>query len=386
MKRILVSLVSEQTIPNILLAAHYKPDVLWFISTGKSEKDRKTECIENTMRLMGLLPAGDNIEKILVDQDSLVDCMNKIDTLIDKVDGEVEYIVNITGGNKVMALAAYDIFREIGQKVIIDYMPLGRNEVIQFFPRKKPIKIFHVHERLNVEEYLSSYGFKIQNKDKLQAIKSRSSSRRDGSIWILNNYEQLKGLLGFLYRQLGDKRKRVRYRMIATYDRSLSAIEKEMFTRNRFEIQDRIINKDLTKDEIVYLTGGWFEEYVFNQVYELVQDGTIDDAMMGVKIESMSGASNDLDIVFVRNNVLHHIECKTLGEGDKEKGIIRDTVYKRGAISTLLGKVEKSIFTTLDQISEPVSQRAQDYGVKILSLEQVRDLKNRLRMEFGGKG
>jgi len=386
MKRILVSLVSEQTIPNILLAAHYKPDVLWFISTGKSEKDRKTECIENTMRLKGFLPSGDNIEKILVDQDSLVDCMNKIDTLIDKVDGEVEYIVNITGGNKVMALAAYDIFREIGQKVIIDYMPLGRNEVIQFFPRKKPIKIFHVHERLNVEEYLSSYGFKIQNKDKLQAIKSRSSSRRDGSIWILNNYEQLKGLLGFLYMQLGDKRKRVRYRMIATYDRSLSAIEKEMFTRNRFEIQDRIINKDLTKDEIVYLTGGWFEEYVFNQVYELVQDGTIDDAMMGVKIESMSGASNDLDIVFVRNNVLHHVECKTLGEGDKEKGIIRDTVYKRGAISTLLGKVEKSIFTTLDQISEPVSQRAQDYGVKILSLEQVRDLKNKLRMEFGGKG
>ena len=386
MKRILVSLVSEQTIPNILLAAHYKPDVLWFISTGKSEKDRKTECIENTMRLKGFLPSGDNIEKILVDQDSLVDCMNKIDTLIDKVDGEVEYIVNITGGNKVMAFAAYDIFREIGQKVIIDYMPLGRNEVIQFFPRKKPIKIFHVHERLNVEEYLSSYGFKIQNKDKLQAIKSRSSSRRDGSIWILNNYEQLKGLLGFLYMQLGDKRKRVRYRMIATYDRSLSAIEKEMFTRNRFEIQDRIINKDLTKDEIVYLTGGWFEEYVFNQVYELVQDGTIDDAMMGVKIESMSGASNDLDIVFLRNNVLHHIECKTLGEGDKEKGIIRDTVYKRGAISTLLGKVEKSIFTTLDQISEPVSQRAQDYGVKILSLEQVRDLKNKLRMEFGGNG
>jgi len=380
MKRILVSLVSEQTIPNILLAAHYKPDVLWFISTGKSEKDRKTECIENTMRLKGFLPSGDNIEKILVDQDSLVDCMNKIDTLIDKVDGEVEYIVNITGGNKVMALAAYDIFREIGQKVIIDYMPLGRNEVIQFFPRKKPIKIFHVHERLNVEEYLSSYGFKIQNKDKLQAIKSRSSSRKDDSTWILNNYEQLKGLLGFLYKQLGDKRKRVRYRMIATYDRSLSAIEKEMFTRNRFEIQDRIINKDLTKDEIVYLTGGWFEEYVFNQ------NGTIDDAMMGVKIESMSGASNDLDIVFVRNNVLHHIECKTLGEGDKEKGIIRDTVYKRGAISTLLGKVEKSIFTTLDQISEPVSQRAQDYGVKILSLEQVMDLKNRLRMEFGGKG
>ena len=385
MKTILVSLISEHTIPNILIAAHYKPDILWFISTKKMEDDTKTECMENTLRLMGFLPPPENIKKEIVDQDSLTDCMNKIECLIENIDGEIEYIINITGGNKVMALAAYEIFREIGQKVVIDYMPLGKNEFVQIFPRKKPLKLSNIGERLNLEEYLSSYGFKIQNRDKLPIIKSKSLSRNETSKWILDNYEQLKGVLGFLYKQLGDKRRRVKHRLMATFDRSLSKVEKELLFKQRFQIHDQLITKDLTKDEIIYLTGGWFEEYVFNQVHELVQDETIDDAMIGVKIESLSGSANDLDIAFMKNNVLHHIECKTLGEGDKEKNIIRDEVYKRGAISTLLGKVEKSIYTTLNQINEPISQRAMDYKVEILPIDQVRNLKNRLKERFSGK-
>lgn len=139
-KKILVSLVSEQTIPNILVAAYYKPGILWFISTERMERERKTECIEKTLRLKGLLSSTKNIEKIIVDQDSLTDCINKIESLIEKVSYEVEYIVNITGGNKVMALATYEVFREIGQKVIIDYIPLGKNELVQIFPRKKPLR------------------------------------------------------------------------------------------------------------------------------------------------------------------------------------------------------------------------------------------------------
>ena len=205
MKKILVSLISEQTIPNILLSVHYKPDILWFITTDKSENERRTECIENTLSLKGLLPASDKIKKVKVDQNSLIDCMSKIESLVDDVKGEVEYIINITGGNKVMALAAYDIFREIGQKVIIDYMPLFKNEVLQFFPKKRPLKIYEIKERLKLVEYLMSYGFKIQNEDKFPTIRDKAISRRETSRWILNNYERLKGLLGFLYAQLGEK-------------------------------------------------------------------------------------------------------------------------------------------------------------------------------------
>lgn len=384
MKKILISLISEQTIPNILIAAHYRPDGFWFVSTERMEKERRVECIENTLKLKELLPASKNIQKVIVDQDSPSDCMGKIESLIEKVDGEVEYVVNITGGNKLMALATYEVFREIGQKVIIDYIPLGKNELVQIFPRKKPLKSCEIKERLNLEEYLSSYGFGIQNKNSLEKVKANALSRKESSQWILDNYEQLKGVLGFLYKNLKDARNRKGCPLSATFDRDLVSIELEMLNNHGFGIKDRLITKDMKKDEIVYLTGGWFEEHVFNDVYSLVQEGILDDASIGVKIESLSGTSNDLDIAFMKDNSFYHVECKTLGN-EEEQYIIREEIYKKGAISTLLGKGEKRamICTTQSQINESLTKRAQDYGIEILSLEQVRNLKNRLKERFG---
>jgi hypothetical protein len=50
MKTCLVSLVGDQTIPNILVIAHFKPDYLLFISTSGMEKKKKTQAILNTLR------------------------------------------------------------------------------------------------------------------------------------------------------------------------------------------------------------------------------------------------------------------------------------------------------------------------------------------------
>ena len=382
MKKILVSLVSEQTIPNILIAAYYRPDDFWFVSTERMEKERRVEYIENTLKLKELLPASKNIQKVIVDQDSPSDCMGKIESLIEKVDGEVEYVVNITGGNKLMALATYEVFREIGQKVIIDYIPLGKNELVQIFPRKKPLRTCEIKERLNLEEYLSSYGFVIQNRNNLEKVKAHALSHKEASQWIMDNYEQLKGVLGFLYKNLKDVRNQKGYQLSASFDRDPANIELEILNRHGFGIKERLITKDMKKDEIVYLTGGWFEEFMFNEVYDIVQDNILDDAMIGVKIESLTGTSNDLDIAFMKDNRFYHIECKTLGN-ETEQNIIREEVYKKGAISTSLGKCEKMICTTQSQISESIMKRSQDYGIEILTIEQVRNLKGRLKERFG---
>ncbi|MBI4680728.1 MAG: DUF1887 family protein [Nitrospirae bacterium] len=382
MSHVHVCLVSEQTIPNILGIYHFKPDSVWFITTERMEKDRKTECIENTLRLKGLRP---QTTKTIVDQDSLTDCQSKIESLIEvDVSEEVEYVINITGGNKIMALAVYEIFRQIEQRVIIGYIPIGRNEFIQIFPRKRPLKIFEIKQRLNLEEYLHSYGFKIQNKDKLKRDGDRSLSHEDSTKWIMENYEQLKGMMGFLYKMLGDKRKGKNYRLSCQFNRDLTGIERELLRKFAFNANAGLIEKDMTKDEIIYLTGGWFEEYVFNDVYELKEKNIIDDIMLGMKIESLGGAVNDLDISFMKNNVFYYIECKTLGD-ESEQAIVRDEVYKKGAISALLGKGEKRaiICTTHDQISGALSARAKEYGVEILPIQQVRDLKNRLLKRFG---
>lgn len=383
MSHIHVCLVSEQTIPNILVACKYKPDTLWFFTTKKMKEAKKTECIKNTLSLKGILPHQEYIREMEVDQDSLMDCMNKIESLIEEVDSEKEYIVNLTGGNKIMAIAAYEIFREIGQKVVIGYVPLGRNEFIQIFPRKKPLKVYDIRERLNLEEYICSYGFRIQNKESLFRLKEKTLSRTENSKWILDNYEHLKGLLGFLYKNLGDKRKQKTYIFSHEYDRKLSDTERDFLRKFSFSLHNSMISKEMVKDEVVFFTGGWFEEFVFDETVGLVQDGVLDDAWMGVKIESLSGAVNDLDIAFMKNNMFYHIECKTLGEGNKN--IINEEVYKKGAISTLLGKGEKRaiICTTLTAIEVSSIKKARDYGVEIFTIEWARNLRKNLKEIFG---
>ena len=383
MKTCLVSLVGEQTIPNILVARHYKPEILWFISTEGMEKEHKTKCITNTLKISECLPSDSNVEILQVNQESLIDCINQIESFIDKNDEPVEYIVNITGATKVMALAAYEVFREIGQKVKIVYIPLGKNEFFQIFPRKKPLKISEVKERLTLEEYLTGYGFRITNKKDFQKIISNSDCRASLSKWILYNYEQLKGLLGFFYLHLKDGRDQRTFILRKTFDRTFSPVEKELLDKCAFEVNGTEFNKTLKKDETCFLTGGWLEDYVFSEVNTLVSTGHFNDSMIGIKIESLNGASNELDIAFMKDNFFYSIECKTLGEKG-EKNIIRDEVYKKGALSTLLGRGEKRAFicTTHKTISDLLAGRGKDYGIEVFNIEQVKCIKDILLKRF----
>jgi hypothetical protein len=297
--------------------------------------------------------------------------------MVNSIDEEAEYVVNITGGNKIMATAALEVFRDIGQKVIIGYMPIGNNNFIQIYPKKKPLKTFEIPERLNLEEYLSCYGFQIKNKEKLSSTVSNSLSREPISRWILDNYEVLKEMLGFLYNNIGNKRNETQVEMSNKFNREPSKLEKEFLERYGFKLKNRVVEKKLKKDDIIYLTGGWFEEYIFNEVYKMMQKNWVTDVKMGIQISSISGADNELDIAFMKDNTFYHIECKTLGE--EEQSIIRDEVYKKGAISPLLGKGGKAfICTTHSQIKDSLSNRARDYNIVIFNLEKVRNLSKEL--------
>ncbi|MBE0426430.1 MAG: DUF1887 family protein [Nitrospirae bacterium] len=378
MKKILVSLVSEQTVPNVIVTEHFKPDIYWFISTKRMENEGKTGCIENTLRLMKHELTEKNVRTLIVNQDSLVDCIEKMEDMTNSVDEEAGYVVNLTGGNKIMAIAALEVFRDIGQKVIIGYMPLGKNEFIQIYPKKRPLKTYEIPERLALEEYLSCYGFEIKNKKKLSSVVSASLSRETLTEWIMNNFKELKGLLGFLYKNTGNKRKEAQVEMSDKFNREPSRVEKEFLEKFDFKLKNRVVEKKLKKDEIIYLTGGWFEEYVFNEVYKMTQEKFVNDVKMGIQISSASGADNELDIAFMKDNTFYHIECKTLGE-EEEQSIIGDEVYKKGAILPLLGKGGKAfICTTHTSIKPSLSNRARDYNIEIFNLAQIRNLPKEL--------
>ena len=87
----------------------------------------------------------------------------------------------------------------------------------------------------------------------------------------------------------------------------------------------------LNRYELEYLTGGWFEEYVYYLVKKSVKP---DDITLGVKI-SRAGIrhNNELDVVFTKRNKLFVIECKT---GVQTERLFNEIVYKVCAIKEAL--------------------------------------------------
>ncbi|MFZ6017243.1 MAG: Card1-like endonuclease domain-containing protein [Nitrospirota bacterium] len=157
------------------------------------------------------------------------------------------------------------------------------------------------------------------------------------------------------------------------FSREPSGLERELLERFGFELEDKVIKKILTRDEIIYLTGGWFEEYAFNEINKM-STSLINDVKMGIQVRSISGTDNELDIAFMKDNTFYHIECKTLGE-EEEQFIIRDEVYKKGAILHQLGKGGNAFICTTHNLIRPaLLSRARDYNVVILNLNEAKNL------------
>lgn len=85
------------------------------------------------------------------------------------------------------------------------------------------------------------------------------------------------------------------------------------------------------KEEIDFLTGGWFEEYCY---YLAKSRFSPDDILIGVHI-ARPGVEhdNELDVVFTKDNMLHVIECKS---GISSNKLFNEIVYKACALKEAL--------------------------------------------------
>ena len=88
----------------------------------------------------------------------------------------------------------------------------------------------------------------------------------------------------------------------------------------------------LQHHELDYLTGGWFEEYVYYLIKQCVNP---DDIAIGVRIDGCTEIrhDNELDVCFIKNNQLFVIECKS---GISSESMFNEIVYKVSALKEVL--------------------------------------------------
>jgi len=129
MSKVLVTLVSEQTIPNVEFIREMEDQVdrFLFISTERMEKVGNRQWILDTVKL----DQEKVLDPLIVDAFSFEDIEEK---LIQAVNDEDTYIVNLTGGTKIMSLAVYEFFKTLRSEM---FYLTGRGEKIKVHPGRK---------------------------------------------------------------------------------------------------------------------------------------------------------------------------------------------------------------------------------------------------------
>jgi hypothetical protein len=380
MNHIHVCLVSDQTIPNILGIFHFNPDELLFITTESMEKKEKVSSILKTLSRLGRR-YDEHSEKINVQEDSILDCHRKIDKWIEGKE-DAEFIVNLTCGTKIMSIAAYEYFKDYSSKMI--YIPIPKNEFIAPFPKKIPGSSISLDLRLSVVQYLTAYGLEIVNEAKLSRYHNEASQRKELSAWLVKHYIRIKNLLVWLSGNLRDHRDNKEYYLEGQFS-GATELEIELMKKLGFSRKGDNISIKLDRSNLRYLTGGWLEEYCFNELAELKGKG-IDDVVLNLKLRK---GGNEFDVMFTKDNALYFVECKSL---DQEKDKETDILYKIGALQKEFGlRIESFLVSTSPHILKDgeikfsLQSRAEQFKTKIVLPQEVVNFKSYLIQNLEAK-
>lgn len=288
----------------------------------------------------------------------------------------VRYCVNLAGGTRYMALAVQQVFEKFHADYY--YLDVEKNVIVKsvfddsiyddddhFFP---------VKYRMSVAEYLRIHSVKhdIKNLKDFEPIRSREEAERFLNVFISGQLTSADyDVLETLRCHYRDK-KRIHIQQVELAgEYGCPATPKLSAFLNYIYFLPKI-NGVLLKEELEYLTGGWFEEYVYYQVIENLKPN---EALIGPHIgrEGLS-LNNELDVVCIKNNKLFVIECKS---GVQGKRMFNEIVYKACALREMMLGIScySYIFSLKKDHKEDLKRIAANMDIQFVDGEMIKSKK-----------
>lgn len=305
MSRVIVSILSNHSIPNFLFFKEMtgKYDEFLFITTPEIDKLGREEQLVNALSV--------NVEDegcICVDGNDYKSILAELNSQWPVRDGD-EYIVNLTGGTKMMSLAVHDFFAAKGAQFY--YVPIGKNIYYNLNTGEKKL----ISYRANLKEYFTLYGIRYNS-----VPESEFGHSADEAMDI--------------YKEVSRRRFHLPYRLTHAHEAE-------------------------TSDMRHYLSGEWFEQFSYYKIKDAFNLDE-DHIAQSLKIFRNNGEKtndNELDVAFMYENALYVIECKVsmngwTGGGKEPKLVVGDYLYKLAAISKDFGLQVKPYLFTLHNMEK----------------------------------
>ena len=255
-------------------------------------------------------------------------------TINSKLDAQTEYCVNLAGGTRYMALSVQHVFSNYRSSFY--YIQTRENLIVKtIFDNSiydNDDVILPIRYRMSLAEYFEVYGLthdldtpkplvsdipQVQHTFNLFTKKMLDSSDYKVMEVLREKYR------GWKYLDIKEVETTINDRMVPIPNLS------KFLNSIKFEPAEKGI---LNTAELDYLTGGWFEEYVYYLMKTVIQP---DEIAIGVHIDGCTEIkhNNELDVCFIKNNQFFVIECKS---GISSESMFNEIVYKVSALKEVL--------------------------------------------------
>jgi hypothetical protein len=323
----MVCLISDQHVPNLLTVHAVRPDMLFLIETPEMKNRRAAINFLDALTIGGF--KGDAETKELKEENSIEAMEKLLEDLVSKHPGD-EWIANVTGGTKPMAIGAYKFFKGKGSVLYVALKDQGK---ALDFSGAGPVVLNHP---ISINEFLVGYGFRIQNIEELNENKNRAEKYFKLAALLAANYTKrpISAFLAGIFRISRDNYGQEEGIILDEADDLFiedDIIHEEVLKRFSLKSKGDWVTGKIDPQDVKFLTGGWLEVFIWGLLHKFEPD-LIHDLFPQLELQNIAKrVSNECDVVFMKDMSLFIVECKT-GQGNYGNRDEDDILYKIEAI------------------------------------------------------
>lgn len=360
-------LLSDQVLPNVIPAIdkNIMPDKIILCESDAMRNKGKADILKDFFKTKG-------IETQYISLGSAYDFeeLQKIFETIANTYSSEELAINLTGGTKMMSIAAQNIFTMYGNYTCFYVVP-NQDKIIVFNTGAENTSEYILKDQIKLNDYFKIHGYKVISKNTVKNFNMNNNSSKLPEK-LLQNLNLYRNSISKLNGIAADAEKKFPLKVKATVlpdDEPLFHLfyEHKYITYTDTEVQFK--NEAARR----FCNGIWLEEYIFNQL-KLLKD-QLQDFATSVEIESREGTRNEFDAAFLYKNNLYIIEAKTSQIDDKGN----DIIYKLDSLKAKTGLYTKPIIVSLKNFNHIQKARAQQYGIQIVESSNINRLNEKIK-------
>lgn len=374
-----ICLVSQQAAANLLPALDptLKPAKIVLVVTAKMQRQAAhlTAVLKENAIQAELLQLS-NEQDFHQTENELIELAARLE--------EHTVTLNITGGTKLMSVAAQSVAQASGWRMF--YVDADTDRAIWLGQDKTPPH--PLQEQLKLRHYLRSYGFELTSKPNRSQASAAQQLLTQTLVEQVGSLEASISVLNALAQDAENRRSLgVPMNDWQRDSRSLDVLLRYFEDAAALSVQgDRIqFASEAARD---FVKGGWLELHAIQAVHQVTGPLGIRDKAMGLEVQDVTTQTrNELDIAFMARNRLFVMECKTAridrpqGQGDRTAPPkANDTLFKLAENCRRIGGLgTRGMLVSYRKLQPPEMTLAEALGIKVVAGSDIARLPEKLK-------